>query len=214
MAALVDAVGSDLRELASAASQLVADTDGMVDESAVHRYYRGRAEVTGFTIAMRSWPGICPARWSRCAGPRGRRGAGVDRRRAGRRRADGGQGVRRASGQLLRAWLRELGMPPWKVDKARTAGRGWSPAGLAAGMAVVAELNAAVKGAAADPEYALEKAVIDLVARAWSASRMHAAASRWNRMRDRRPADCPNAATAGCARLADAECPPRSEMKV
>ncbi|HEY4993521.1 MAG TPA: DNA polymerase III subunit delta, partial [Nakamurella sp.] len=31
VAALVDAVGSDLRELASAASQLVADTGGMVD---------------------------------------------------------------------------------------------------------------------------------------------------------------------------------------
>jgi len=29
---------------------------------------------------------------------------------------------------------------------------------------VVAELNAAVKGSAADPEYALEQAVIDLVA--------------------------------------------------
>ena len=30
-------------------------------------------------------------------------------------------------------------------------------------MAIVAELNAAVKGVAADAEYALEKAVIDLV---------------------------------------------------
>ena len=57
----------------------------------------------------------------------------------------------------------QLGMPPWKVDRARTAGRGWTVNGLAAGVAVVADLNASVKGAAADPEFALEKAVIDLV---------------------------------------------------
>ena len=52
--------------------------------------------------------------------------------------------------------------PP--IDKARTAARGWTAAGLAVGMALVADLNASVKGAAADPDYALEKAVMDLVA--------------------------------------------------
>src|SRR4051794_31906979 len=46
--ALLEAVGSDLRELASATSQLVADTGGSVDERAVRRYHRGRAEATGF----------------------------------------------------------------------------------------------------------------------------------------------------------------------
>ena len=61
VAALIDAVGSDLRELASAASQLVADTDGMVDESAVHRYHRGRAEVTGFAISDAAMAGDLPA---------------------------------------------------------------------------------------------------------------------------------------------------------
>lgn len=42
--------------------------------------------------------------------------------------------------------------------------RGWSTDGLVGGMAIVAELNAAVKGAAVDVEYALERAVMDLVA--------------------------------------------------
>jgi DNA polymerase-3 subunit delta len=41
VAALVDAVGADLRELAAAAGQLVADTGGLVDASAVRRYHRG-----------------------------------------------------------------------------------------------------------------------------------------------------------------------------
>jgi len=50
------------------------------------------------------------------------------------------------------------------VDRARGMARGWSADGLVAGMAIVSELNAAVKGVAVDPEYALEKAVIELAA--------------------------------------------------
>ncbi|MBY8853009.1 DNA polymerase III subunit delta, partial [Saccharothrix sp. MB29] len=54
VAALIEAVGSDLRELAAAASQLVADTGGKVDAEAVRRYHRGRAEVTGFAVAEKA----------------------------------------------------------------------------------------------------------------------------------------------------------------
>src|SRR5690349_13885413 len=50
-AALLAAVGNDLREIAAACSQLIADTDGKVTEAVVARYYRGRAEVSGFTVA-------------------------------------------------------------------------------------------------------------------------------------------------------------------
>jgi DNA polymerase-3 subunit delta len=53
-------------------------------------------------------------------------------------------------------------MPPWKIDRARGPARQWSAAGLARAMAVVAELNADVKGQAADADYALERAVLDL----------------------------------------------------
>lgn len=50
--ALLDAVGNDLRELAAACSQLAFDTPGKtIDEAAVARYHRGRAEVSGFTVA-------------------------------------------------------------------------------------------------------------------------------------------------------------------
>src|SRR5690606_18319649 len=45
--ALLAAVGNDLRELAAACSQLVADTSGRIDRATVNRYYRGRAEVSG-----------------------------------------------------------------------------------------------------------------------------------------------------------------------
>jgi competence protein ComEC len=55
--ALLDAVGNDLRELASAASQLLSDTDGPITVEAVARYHRGRAEANGFAVAERAVEG-------------------------------------------------------------------------------------------------------------------------------------------------------------
>lgn len=162
--ALVEAVGSDLRELASAADQLVADTGGTVDEKAVRRYHRGRAEVTGFTVSDATMSGdlagaLESLRWAL--------GVGVAPVLIADALADGVRTVAKvtgATGGNSYAIASVLGMPPWKVDRARGMARGWSTDGLAGGMAIVAELNAAVKGVAVDFEYALEKAVIDLVA--------------------------------------------------
>ncbi len=55
--AVLDAVGSDIRELAAACSQLVADTAGEVDAAAVRRYHSGKAEVKGFDIADKAVTG-------------------------------------------------------------------------------------------------------------------------------------------------------------
>ncbi len=163
VAALIDAVGSDLRELAAAASQLVADTGGLVDESAVRRYHRGRAEVSGFAVADLAVAGEAPAalealRWAT--------GVGLAHVLIADALADGIRTVARVHGARPGnnyALASELGMPPWKVDRARGAARHWSEAGLARAVEVVAELNGAVKGQAADPDYALEKAIIDVV---------------------------------------------------
>jgi DNA polymerase-3 subunit delta len=57
----------------------------------------------------------------------------------------------------------ELGMPPWKIRKAQGQARGWGQDGLADAMRIVARLNAEVKGAAADADYALERAVLEVV---------------------------------------------------
>ncbi len=162
VAAIVDAVGSDLRELAAAASQLVADTGGLVDESAVRRYHRGRAEVNGFAVADLAVAGDVPAalealRWAI--------GVGVapvliaDALADGIRTVAKVAGARPGNGFALAA---ELGMPPWKIDRARTAARHWTEAGLARGMEIVANVNGDVKGLAVDVDYALEKAVIEL----------------------------------------------------
>lgn len=162
VAAIVDAVGSDLRELAAATSQLVADTGGLVDESAVRRYHRGRADVSGFTVADLAVAGDVPAalealRWAM--------GVGVAYVLVADALADGIRTVAKVFGARAGngfALAGELGMPPWKIDRARTAARHWSEPGLARAMEVVADLNGAVKGLAADAGYALERAVIDL----------------------------------------------------
>ncbi|MFN2494837.1 MAG: DNA polymerase III subunit delta [Pseudonocardiaceae bacterium] len=162
--ALIDAVGSDLRELAAAAAQLAADAGGAIDEDAVRRYHRGRAEVTGFSVAEKVMTGdrataLETLRWALQLG--------VPHVLVADALADAVRTVARVSaagrGDPYRL-ASKLGMPPWKVKKAMAQSRGWERDGLAAAMAVVAEVNADVKGVAADPEYALERAVLALCA--------------------------------------------------
>jgi DNA polymerase III subunit delta len=157
---LLEAVGNDMRELAGACSQLVSDTGGRVGDDAVARYHRGRAEVSGFNVADRTVEGrladaLEQLRWALATGvapvlitsalaqgvrslakvggaPRGLRGAGL---------------------------AKELGMPPWKVDRVRQQLRGWTPDGVAEALQVVAETDAQVKGGGTDAAYALEKAI-------------------------------------------------------
>ena len=155
--ALSDAIGSDLRELAAAVSQLAADTEGTVDEAVVARYYQGRAEVSGFTIADLAIEG---RRYEALEQLRFALDTGVapvlivsalatGLRRLGKVAAAGGG-------------ARDLGLPPWQVDKLRKQARSWNPGRLATAMRAVAEADAAVKGAGADPGYALEKLVLTL----------------------------------------------------
>ena len=163
--ALLDAVGSDLRELAAACDQLAADTDGVIDETVVARYYRGRAEATGFTVADRAVEGqLAPAleqlRWALATGVSpvlicSALAQGV--RLLGRV----GAAPRGASSTALAA---EVGAPPWKVDRVRQQLRGWHPNGIARALHAVAEADAQVKGEATSAAYALERAVRRIVA--------------------------------------------------
>ncbi|RKT53125.1 DNA polymerase III subunit delta [Saccharothrix australiensis] len=162
--ALIEAVGSDLRELAAAASQLVSDTGGKVDAHAVHRYHRGRAEVTGFAVAEKAVMGdragaLEALRWAIQLG--------VPHVLVADALADAVRTIARVSavgrGDPFKL-AGELGMPPWKVKKAQGQARGWDGDGLAVAMSVVAGLNADVKGVAADSGYALERAVLRIVA--------------------------------------------------
>lgn len=156
--ALIEAVGSDIRELASACSQLVADTGGQVDVAAVRRYHSGKAEVKGFDIADKAVVGdvagaVEALRWAMMRGePQVVLADAL---------AEAVHTIARV-GPLTGDPYRlagELGMPPWRVQKARKQARYWSRDTVAAAVQLVAKLNADVKGAAADADYALEATV-------------------------------------------------------
>lgn len=156
--AVLDAVGSNIRELAAVCSQLVADTAGQVDAVAVRRYHSGKAEVKGFDIADKAVTGDVAGaaealRWAMLAGePQVVLADAL---------AEAVHTIARVgplSGDPYRL-AGELGMPPWRVQKAQKQARRWSRDSVAEAMRVVATLNADVKGAAADADYALETAV-------------------------------------------------------
>lgn len=156
---MVDAVGSDLRELASAVSQLVADTNGDVTVAAVKKYYSGKAEVSGFDVAELAVTGrlaeaMAAARRALQLGvspvllASALSGMVADIAKvAENRRIDS----RRQAG--------EFGMPPWKLDKTIRLARAWSPAAVARGVQITAQLDAGVKGKAVDVEFAVEDAI-------------------------------------------------------
>jgi DNA polymerase-3 subunit delta len=163
--ALLDAVGNDLRDLAAACSQLASDTEGLVNEDVVARYYRGRAEATGFTVADRAVEGklgdaLEQLRWALATGTSP---VLISSALAQGVRALGrvGSASRTKRPEQLAA---ELGMPPWKIDRTRQQLRGWSAEGLAAAHAAVAEADAQVKGEGASAGYALERAITTIVA--------------------------------------------------
>jgi DNA polymerase-3 subunit delta len=155
---VLDAVGSDVRELAAACSQLVADTEGKVDAAAVRRYHSGKAEVTGFDIADKAVAGDVAGaaealRWAMLSGAphvvladalaEGLHAIAV---------------IRPLSGDPYRL-AGQVGMPPWKVQKTQKQARRWSNERVAEAIRVVATLNGDVKGVAANADYALETAV-------------------------------------------------------
>lgn len=157
--ALLAAVGHDLRELAAACAQLVADTDGRIDADTVARYYRGRAEVSGFTVADAAMVGnpagaLEALRWALQIG--------VPVVPIADALADGVRTVARvaAAGRGNPYQLASrLGMPHWKVERGQRQARGWTPEGLIDAMRAAAECNAEVKGGGEDSGYALERAV-------------------------------------------------------
>lgn len=157
--ALIDAVGSDLRDLAAACDQLAADTTGVITAQVVARYWRGRAEASGFSVADRALEGnlaeaLAQLRWALAIGTapvlitsalaRGIRTLGQ---------------VGTARGRGADALAAELGMPAWKVDKIRQQLRGWTSDGLARAHSAVALADAQVKGEGASAGYALERAL-------------------------------------------------------
>jgi len=163
-AALVDAVGHDLRTLAAAVTQLVSDGEGgPITADQVRRYFGGRAEVTSFavadaTLAGRTGVAMEQLRWALATGvapvlitsalASGVRGLG--------------KLITAGGGQREADLAREVGVPPWKLKSMRSQARGWNQGSLARALKAIAVADADIKGAADDAPFALERAVLSV----------------------------------------------------
>jgi DNA polymerase-3 subunit delta len=165
--ALVDAVGSDLRELAAACAQLVADVDdgARIDVDSVEKYFGGRVEVTGFKVADAAVAGhpeeaLVLLRHALATGA-----DPVPLVAAVAMKVRGLAKVSAAGRGSSASLAKELGMAPWQIDRARRELSGWDEPGLANAVMALAEADAAVKGGGRDPVYAVERLVLTVARR-------------------------------------------------
>ena len=160
--ALVEAVGKDLRELAAACAQLVADTEGVVDEAMVEKYHGGKVEATGFKVADAAIAGNAgeALRLLRHAISAGDNPVPIVAVLAMqlRQMVRVGSAGRGPSGQLAKT----LALAPWQIDQARRKLNGWDPDGIGRAIQAVAAADFDVKGGGRDPIYAVERAILTI----------------------------------------------------
>jgi len=164
--ALVNATGTDLRELSAAVSQLASDSPaGLIEESHVNKYHQGKVETTGFDVADKVMEGNLPESLITL---RHAITTGTDPVMITSAIASSLRGIAKVSGsnrgQKSFELAGELGMAPWQIDKARRQLNGWNANTLTAAVAAIAKCDAQVKGGASDPIYALEQALTRICA--------------------------------------------------
>ena len=163
---LVDAVGSDPRSLAAAIRQLLEDApERVLTETAVRRYFGGRAEVTSFAVADDVLSGridgaLGKLRWALSTGvaPVLITSALSNNLRSLGKYIDG-RDARLRDADLARV----IGVPPWKLKDLSRLSRDWKPVAVARAIQAVAVADAQIKGAASDPGFALEQVVLKVI---------------------------------------------------
>ena len=163
--ALIDSLGSDLREIGGACSQLASDVAAgkLIDENDVADYQQGRIETTGYDVADAVLDGKTALA---LISLRNAINTGTDPVLIVSAIAASIRTMAKVSGTSrgLKSFdlASQLGLPPWQIDKARRQLSGWSENALARSVIVLAQADADIKGAAADPAYALERAIITI----------------------------------------------------
>ncbi|MFM5951250.1 MAG: DNA polymerase III subunit delta [Micrococcales bacterium] len=153
--ALVDAFSGDVAELAAACNQLIDDNEGAITQEMVDQNFGGRVETSSFKIAD--------------AALAGRPSEALTLLRHGL--ATGLEAVPLVAGLALRVRLlakisadpratpASLGVGPWQLNKARAEVQGWSDEALGKAVQMVADADAAAKGAEKDSAYRLERLI-------------------------------------------------------
>ena len=166
--ALIDSLGSDLREMSGAISQLASDTapEKIIDESVVAKFQQGRIETSGYDVADAAIDGN---REAALVALRNALDTGTDPVLITSALAGSLRTLAKVSGvsRGLKSFdlASSLGLPPWQIDKARRQLGKWTPATLAGAVVAVAQADADIKGAAVDPIHSLERAIIAITAR-------------------------------------------------
>jgi len=166
--ALIDALGSDLRELGGACSQLAADVVAgkLIDETDVQKFQNGRIETTGFDVADAALDG---RRDVALIALRNALATGTDPVLITSALAGSLRTLAKVSGASRGVKSFDLagplGLAPWQIDKARRQLSKWTPATLAGAVIAVAQADADIKGAAVDPIHSLERAIIAITSR-------------------------------------------------
>ncbi len=175
LALLIEAVGTDLADLSSAAHQLTSDAQtDPIDADVVGQYFRGVAELSGYQVAdavMLGRPAdvLHRLRQAQIAADGARTGPAIVAAVAGSVR----QLIALSAcppGMSEAEIAREISVPPWKVRTLRSQMRRWKPAQLASAVTLLADLDARVKGGlregeqldAAQKLHALERDLIEL----------------------------------------------------
>lgn len=169
ISALVDATGSDTRELAAACSQIAFDTNAgkaVIDEDDISKYYQGRVEATGFDVADATLAGD-PR--SALVALRHALETGTDPIMIVSALTSSIRTLAKVSGAPRNAnafqLAGSLGLAPWQIDKARRQLSKWSPALIAFSVQELSRADVAIKGAEADPLYALERSVVAIASK-------------------------------------------------
>lgn len=172
---LIEAVGTDLADLSSAAHQLASDSDAdPIDAGIVGQYFRGVAELSGYQVADAVMIGrpsevLMRLRQAQIAADGARTGPAIVAAVAGSVR----QLIALSAcppGMNDADVARQIGAPPWKVKQLRPLLRRWTQAQLAQAVTLLADLDARVKGGlregeqldAAQKLHALERDLIAL----------------------------------------------------
>ncbi len=159
--ALVDAFGNDISEMAAACDQLLADSAEQIDEELVNRYFGGRIEATSWNVFDKAIEGHA--------------GEALVLLRHALQTGDDpirlisgiASSVKRMATILNdpRANAATLGLTDWVFNRIRKSTNGWDDDGMIRVLQLIADADAAAKGAERQPEYRLEQLIISIANR-------------------------------------------------
>lgn len=157
--ALIDAIGSDVRELLAAVNQLMADVDGTIESDHVRTYFAGRIEATGYNVADALIAGRTgkAIELARHAVATGASPVAIVASIASKLRI-----MAQVLGQRSNAFDVKISMAPWQIDNAKRDLRGWTAEGLGRAIVAIAKADASVKGESRDAHYALERGILEI----------------------------------------------------